>query len=161
LQTAEGRRDALRQAKRELDAEREHSEGDEELTGDRDPGSGDELEAERIVANGQGRRGWLRGARDRLDAKRAAETMPRSRRERLLEGKRLLEQEHRVLIEANAAYEAYRARGVMKDGRRFGRPPDPFVAPQVPDGVVNITDPDSRNVKCPRGYVQATTCRRS
>ena len=113
------------------------------------------------MANGQGRRGWLRGARDRLDAKRAAETMPRSRRERLLEGKRLLEQEHRVLIEANAAYEAYRARGVMKDGRRFGRPPDPFVAPQVPDGVVNITDPDSRNVKCPRGYVQATTCRRS
>jgi hypothetical protein len=42
----------------------------------------------------------------------------------------------------------------MKDGRRFGRPPDPFVAPEVPDGVVNLTDPDSRNVKCPRGYVQ-------
>jgi hypothetical protein len=82
-------------------------------SGDRDPGSGDEPEAERIVANGQARWGWLRGAKDRLDAKRAAESrpVPRSRRERLLEGKRLLEEEHRVLIEANAAYEAYRARG--------------------------------------------------
>src|SRR5690242_208832 len=42
----------------------------------------------------------------------------------------------------------------MKDGRRFGRPPDPFVAPEVPGGLVNITDPDSRNLKCPRGYKQ-------
>ena len=152
--TAQGRRDALRQAKRELEAEREPSDADEQLT--RDPGSGDQLQAERIVANGQGRRGWLRGARDQLEAKRAAATrpVPRGRRERLLEGKRLLEQEHRVVIDANAAYEAYRARGVMKDGRRFGRAPDPFVPPEVPDGVVNITDPDSRNVKCPRGYVQ-------
>ena len=154
LQTAQGRRDALRRAKRELEAEREPSDADEQLT--RDPGSGDQLQAERIVANGQGRRGWLRGARDQLEAKRAAaiRPVPRGRRERLLEGKRRLEQEHRVVIEANAAYEAYRARGVMKDGRRFGRAPDPFVPPEVPDGVVNITDPDSRNVKCPRGYVQ-------
>ena len=59
-----------------------------------------------------------------------------------------------MLIEANRAYEAYRARGVMKDGRRFGRRPDPFVAPEVPEGSVNITDPDSRNLKCPRGYKQ-------
>ena len=29
---------------------------------------------------------------------------------------------------ANDAYEAYRARGVMKDGRRFGRPADPYTA---------------------------------
>jgi hypothetical protein len=42
----------------------------------------------------------------------------------------------------------------MKDGRRFGRPPDPSVAPEVPQGSVNITDPDSRNLKCPRGYKQ-------
>jgi Transposase DDE domain len=72
----------------------------------------------------------------------------------LLEGRRLLEQEHQVMIDANAAYEAYRARGVMKDGRRFGRPPDPFVAPEVSEGLVNITDPDSRNLECPRGYKQ-------
>jgi hypothetical protein len=108
------------------------------------------------VAGPEGRRGWLRAARDQLDAHRAAHPRPvaRSRGERLLEGKRLLEEEHEVLIEANRAYEAYRARGVMKDGRRFGRPPDPFVAPEVPEGSVNITDPDSKNLKCPRGYKQ-------
>jgi hypothetical protein len=71
-----------------------------------------------------------------------------------VEGKRLLEEEHHALIEANAAYEAYRAREVMKDGRRFGGPPKPFVPPALPEGVVNITDPDSRNVRCPRGYMQ-------
>jgi hypothetical protein len=42
----------------------------------------------------------------------------------------------------------------MKDGRRFGRPPDAFVAPARPVGKVNLTDPDSRNVKTPRGYMQ-------
>jgi hypothetical protein len=42
----------------------------------------------------------------------------------------------------------------MKDGRRFGRPPDPFVAPAVPRGKVNLTDPGSRNVKTSRGWVE-------
>jgi hypothetical protein len=46
------------------------------------------------------------------------------------------------------------ARGVMKDGRRFGRPPKPYQPPATPVGKVNVTDPDSRNVKTPRGYVQ-------
>src|SRR5215212_6414203 len=48
----------------------------------------------------------------------------------------------------------YRARGVMRDGRRFGAPPKPFEPPPTPAGKVNVTDPDSRNVKTPRGYVQ-------
>ena len=66
---------------------------------------------------------WLRDARRRLDEKRAAEPkpVPRSRPKRLKESKRRLEEELWVECEANAAYEAYRARGVMKDGRRFGR----------------------------------------
>ncbi len=55
---------------------------------------------------------------------------------------------------ANAAYEAYRARGRMKDGRRFGRPPDPYQPPATPAGKINVTDPDSRNVKTSRGWVQ-------
>ena len=42
----------------------------------------------------------------------------------------------------------------MKDGRRFGKPPDPFEPPATPVGKINVTDPDSRNVKTPRGYVQ-------
>ena len=115
---------------------------------------GDELPAE--LATAQGRRGWLREAKRRLDERRADEArpIPRSRPERLKESKRRLEEEHAVERRANADYEAYRARGVMKDGRRFGRPPTPYQPPATPAGKVNVTDPDSRNVKTPRGYVQ-------
>ena len=115
---------------------------------------GDELPAE--LATAQGRRGWLREAKRRLDEQRAAEArpIPRSRPDRLVESKRRLEEEHAVECQANADYEAYRARGVMKDGRRFGRPPKPFEPPALPEGKVNVTDPDSRNVKTPRGWVQ-------
>ena len=42
----------------------------------------------------------------------------------------------------------------MKDGRRFGRPPDPHEPPATPTGKVNLSDPDSRNVKTARGWVQ-------
>ena len=98
----------------------------------------------------------MREAKRRLDEKRAAEArpIPKSRPARLQEGKCRLEEEHQVLHRANEAYEAYRARGVMKDGRRFGKPPTPYTPPAVPAGKVNVTDPDSRNVKTPRGYVQ-------
>jgi len=115
---------------------------------------GDELPAE--LATAQGRRGWLREAKRRLDERRADEArpIPRSRPERLKESKRRLEEEHAVERRANADYEAYRARGVMKDGRRFGRPPTAYQPPATPAGKVNVTDPDSRNVKTPRGYVQ-------
>jgi transposase len=115
---------------------------------------GDELPPH--LSTEQGRRGWLRDARRRLEEKRAQEARPisRSRPERLRESKRRLEEEHGVERQANAAYEAYRARGVMKDGRRFGRPPKPYEPPAKPAGKVNLTDPDSRNVKTPRGYVQ-------
>src|SRR5215203_6023619 len=115
---------------------------------------GNELPPE--LATAQGRRGWLREAKRRLDDKRAEEArpIPRSRPERLRDSKRRLEEEHQVECQANADYEAYRARGVMKDGRRFGRPPNPHTPPASPQGKVNVTDPDSRNVKTPRGWVQ-------
>ena len=115
---------------------------------------GDELPPE--LATAQGRRGWLREAKRRLDDKRAQEARPiaRSRPDRLKEAKRRLEEEHDVECRANADYEAYRARGRMKDGRRFGRPPNPYRPPETPAGKINITDPDSRNVKTSRGWVQ-------
>jgi hypothetical protein len=53
-----------------------------------------------------------------------------------------LEEEHDVHCRANEAYEAYRARGVMKDGRRFGEPSSPYTPPARPEGKVNVTDPD-------------------
>jgi Transposase DDE domain len=124
---------------------------EDERFGDR---RGDELPPE--LSTAQGRRGWLRDARRRLDERRAAEArpVPKSRPARLREGKRRLEHEHRLHCRANEAYEAYRARGVMKDGRRFGKPPTPYQPPATPEGKVNVTDPDSRNVKTPRGYMQ-------
>jgi transposase len=115
---------------------------------------GDELPPE--LATAQGRRGWLREAKRRLDDKRAedARPIPRDRPDRLREAKRRLEEEHRSECQANAAYEAYRAGGRMKDGRRFGKPPDPYQPPATPAGVINVTDPDSRNVKTSRGWMQ-------
>jgi len=71
-----------------------------------------------------------------------------------VEAKRRLEENLEVERRANAEYEAYRARGVMKDGRRFGSPPKPYQPPDTPAGKINLTDPDSRNVKTPRGWVQ-------
>jgi hypothetical protein len=115
---------------------------------------GDELPPE--LSTEQGRRGWLREAKRRLDEKRASEAkpIPRSRPERLRQSKHQLEEELAVECVANAAYEAYRARGVMKDGRRFGPSPKPYMPPDTPTGKVNVSDPDSRNVKTPRGYMQ-------
>jgi len=115
---------------------------------------GDELPAELRTA--QGRRGWLREAKRRLDERRAEEArpIPKSRPDRLKDARRRLEEEHHVECDANAAYEAYRARGVMKDGRRFGRPPNAFQPPRAPTGKINLTDLDSRNVKTSRGSVQ-------
>ena len=115
---------------------------------------GDELPPH--LSTEQGRRGWLRDARRRLEEKRAQEAkpVPRSRPERPRECKRRLEEEQRVECQANAAYEDYRAHGRTSDGRHLGRRPKPWEPPARPAGKVNLTDPDSRNLKAPRGYVQ-------
>jgi len=55
---------------------------------------------------------------------------------------------------ANTAYEAYRARGVRRDGVKLGRPPKSYRPPATPAGKINVVDPDSRNIKAPRGYLQ-------
>jgi transposase len=124
---------------------------EDELYGD---ARGDELPPE--FATAQGRRGWLREAKQRLEAERAANPHPvaRSRPKRLKEAKRRLDEELWTEVRANRAYEAYRARGRMKDGRRFGRPPDPYQPPDTPAGRVNVTDPDSKVVKGLRGWMQ-------
>ena len=115
---------------------------------------GDEMPPQ--LSTHQGRRGWLRDAKRRLDEKRAAEARPiaRSRPERLRESKRRLEEELATECRANDDYELYRARGRMKDGRRFGRPPDPYQPPATPAGKINVTDPDSQLVKATRGWIQ-------
>jgi hypothetical protein len=70
------------------------------------------------------------------------------------EAKHRLEEELWVEQRANDQYEAYRARGVMKDGRRFGGTPTPYTPPESPAGKVNVTDPDSGLVKARAGFIQ-------
>jgi transposase len=115
---------------------------------------GDEL-PERLTTR-EGRRAWLKEAKKRLEAERVAEPepVPRERVDRLQLCERRLREDHQAERDANTAYEAYRARGVMKDGRRFGRPPDPYEPPPRPTGKINTTDPDSKNMKSYRGYTQ-------
>jgi len=105
---------------------------------------------------GEGRQRWLRAARQRLDRERAERAAPiaRSRPTRLLEAKARLEEELAVEVAANQAYESYREHGVMKNGRRFGAPPKPYVAPEQPEGKINLSDLDCRLVHGMRGWVQ-------
>ena len=149
MHTPEGRRAALREAKLKLDGKREASGEAREESGDGDPAVVLDLDRERISSSEQGRRGWSRDARRQLDERRKSEArpIPRSRTDRLKEAARRLEEEHAAECEANAAYEAYRARGVMKDGRRFGAPPKPYEPPETPAGRINTTDHDSRIVR--------------
>jgi transposase len=112
LRTREGRRAALREAKRKLEAEQESPEPASQ------PAAEPPLLQGRAI--GQGRRGWLREGRRQLDQRRAQQARPisRSREARLLESKRRLEEDLEAERSANEAYEAYRSRGVMRDGRR-------------------------------------------
>jgi transposase len=125
---------------------------EDELFGER---RGDELPPE-FRSTGELRK-RLREAKQRLDAKRAAEkkAVPRSRPERLKESQKRLDQELELERRVVADYQAWRARGISADGRRFGgREPKLEPLPEQPRGKINTTDPDSRNVKTPRSYTQ-------
>jgi transposase len=116
---------------------------------------GDELPGE--LASRGGRRAWLKDAKRRLEEQRAArpEPVPRDRERRLEMCHHRLVEDWRAEHQANRAYEAYRARGVMADGRRFGRPPDPYEPPELPAGKINTTDPDARRMKFGRNFIPA------
>jgi transposase len=144
-------RDYQQLAEEALQEAAEVDAAEDERFGDR---RGDELPAE--LATAQGRKKWLEAARRRLDAQREQEArpIPQPRPARVREAKRRLEEELATEVRANDAYEAYRAQGRMKDGRRFGSPPKPYIPPDQPVGRINVTDPDSRTLKTPRGFVQ-------
>jgi transposase len=142
------------QIAREILADAEQLDCDEdERLGDR---RGDELPEH--LATGEGRKKWLAEAKRRLEQQRAEEArpIPASRSARLREARRRLEEDLATECRANEAYEAYRANGRMRNGRRLGAhsPPKPYTPPATPQGKINLTDPDSRNVKTLRGWVQ-------
>jgi transposase len=157
LRSPEGRREFFRRVRRQLRREEEFS----EPAGGPDTESGEEvpleLDAEEIVGRGrQGRDAWLREGKRQLEQHRWDEpdAVSRSREERLLVAGGRLDQDLSVERRANDAYGAYREQGRMRDGRRFGRPPNPHQPPEVPQGKVNVTDPDSRPIPVGFGFVQ-------
>jgi len=156
LRTPEGRREFFRQARDELRREEGASGSGEEPGAEAVEEMRLELDAERIVARIQGREGWLREGKRQLERHRweNPDPIPRARIERLLLAAERLESDLEVERRSNQAYEAYRARGRMKDGRRFGGPPNPYTPTDLPAGKVNVTDPDSRPIPIGFGFVQ-------
>jgi transposase len=128
---------------------------EDELYGD---ARGDEL-PEGLRTSGD-RRKWLREAKQALEAERAgaAKKVPRERSERLAECKERLEQDWRLEQRVVAEHAAWHARGIASDGSRrmVGARANikPYPLTEKPAGKINVTDPDSRNLKTTRGWVQ-------
>ena len=104
-----------------------------------------------------GRKGWLREASRRLEERRAAEArpIPNSRPDRLRECRRRLEEDLAVERGAVERQAKLWAHGVASDGKRLGRRPNPYTPPATPAGrKINTSDPDSRRLKAPQGYLQ-------
>jgi transposase len=119
---------------------------------------GDEL-PEGLRTSGD-RRKWIREAKQALDAEREAEAkaVPRNREQRLRECKARLEEDWRLERAVVEAHAAWHERGIASDGSRrmtgARAQIKPYPLPDRPAGKINVTDPDSRNLKATRGWVQ-------
>ena len=93
-----------------------------------------------------GRREWPRVARRELEEQRAREArpVPRDREDRLFQALGRLEENHRVDLAANNAYERWRTTERDTLGRVLKGNSKPFLPPELPEGTINISDPDSR-----------------
>ena len=112
------------------------------------------FDADRILARTQGRQGWLRESHRQLEQERweTAGPIPRSRSERLRNAAWQFEENLAAELRGNKAYEASREQ--RRGTRRLGGPPRPYSPPEIPQGEVNVTDPDSRRMKGNRRYIQ-------
>ena len=153
LSTEAARREWLtRVLEQEQSAE---SEVDEEPpVEDQDDDPLDGFDQELILARTQGRLGWLREAHRQLEQQRwdQAGPIPRSRSERLRIAARQFEENLAAELRGASAYDASRQQ--RAGTRRIGGPPKPYTPPEVPQGEVNVTDPDSRRMKGNRRYIQ-------
>jgi transposase/uncharacterized short protein YbdD (DUF466 family) len=167
LRTPEGRREFFRKARqKQRDGAGPGGSGDTELEGSSELESSSELEGslapeyefdpERIIARTQGRKGWLRDAERQLEQHRSQhpDQVSRSRSERLLLAAERLEADLGAQRAGNEAFEDHRVIGRDAQGRRLAGTPTPYQPPAVPDGKVNVTDPDSKLIKANDRYVQ-------
>jgi transposase len=105
------------------------------------------------------RRTRLREAKQALDAQRAAQAkpVPRDRGERLHECRRRLYEEWALERRVVADHAAWLAAGIASDGSRrmtgARHNIKPYPLTQRPAGKINLTDPDARTLKSPRGWV--------
>lgn len=110
-------------------------------------------EAERTDAAEDERFGERRG--DELPAELAD---PNTRRARLREAKRRLDDDWEAKRAEMAEWKVAKAEYTARTGRtRTGAPRKPRPVPPAPEGRINTTDPDSRPVKTPGGFLQGYT----
>jgi transposase len=109
---------------------------------------GDELPEE--LSTRRGRKEWIREAlrRQREEREAEPEPVPRDRAGRLELCRRRLVADHRTVVVAHRDYDAVRA------AHPRGRPPRPAEPPAEPTGEINTTDPDSRRMRSPHGFLQ-------
>jgi transposase len=144
LRTPEGRRQALADAKRRLEERKGRAVKEcaiEDPDMDLEP-----LVLGRQVLRRGGRREWPRVARRELEAHRArqAQAIPRDREDRLFQALERFEQNHRVDLAAHEDYDRWRASSRDSKGRVLRGNSKPFTPPELPDGVINLSDPDAR-----------------
>src|ERR1019366_5794429 len=147
LRTPDTRRQALEEAKRRL-AERKGRPADDGAKPELEKLEMD-LEAavlSRPVLRRGGRIEWLRVARRELEAHRTRQgaPVPRDRDDRMIDALERFEENHRVDLDAVETYERWRATARDTKGRVLKGNSKPFVAPELPEGKINLSDPDSR-----------------
>jgi transposase len=144
LRTAEGRKAALADAKRRIAERKGRAAVGDRATVESEPV---EIDPQRSVTGHNGRREWFRVARRQLEDHRARQgrAIARDREDRLFDGADRLEQNHQVELDANALYERWRAGARDRLGRRLhNNNTKPFAPPALPEGTINLSDPDSR-----------------
>jgi transposase len=143
LRTPEGRKAALEEAKRRIEERKGRAISEEETVTE------PVVDPELVLGRGgrrNGRREWPRVARRELEERRAREgrPIPRDREDRLFQALGRLEENHRVDLAAHKAYARWRATERDTLGRVLKGNSKPFVAPELPEGTINLSDPDSR-----------------
>jgi transposase len=143
LRTPEGRRQALADAKRRIAERKDRAISEEETAAEV------VVDPEVVLGRGGrrgGRREWFRVARRELEERRErdARAVRRDREDRLFQALGRFEENHRVDVAANEAYERWRASARDTLGRVLKGNSKPYVSAELPEGTINLSDPDSR-----------------